>query len=402
MLEGVRVLDLSQVIAGPVCTRLMAEMGADVVKVELAPGGDHGRSLPSIRQGRSAYFAQHNQGKRGVCVDPRHPATPGILRKLVAGADVLIENFSPGAIGRLGLDWDTVHAINPRTVMCSISAFGQTGPLRDLPGFDYIAQAYAGVTSMIGDPDGAPALTGLAVGDVGTGMTALAAINAALFRRERDGRGRHIDISILDFYFHANEMSVEMASLGDWKPHRTGSHHGAIAPMGVFAARDGYLYIVALDAMWPRVCAAMKRPDLVEDPRFATNALRVVNRDALIATIQDWLAGLAGRDDAVHRLEAARVPVAPVLSIEEAMNHPHMIERGTVRTIADPVLGPFKGSGNPLRFSDSPGTAPVRAPFLGEHNRDVLRSLAGFADAEIDALERDGALVAEALPPGSR
>ncbi|MCF8533955.1 MAG: CoA transferase, partial [Reyranella sp.] len=218
LLDGVRVLDFTQVIAGPACTRLMAEMGAEVIKVELAPSGDYARGLPLTRDGRSAYFFQHNQGKLSLCLDLGRPRARAMVGELVKKADVMVENFSPGVIGRLGFGWDHVHALNPGLVMCSISAFGQTGPLAPLPGFDFIAQAYAGITSMIGDPDGPPSLTGFAVGDVGTGITALAAINAALFARSRGQGGRHLDISILDFYFHAHEINVEMASLGAWEP----------------------------------------------------------------------------------------------------------------------------------------------------------------------------------------
>lgn len=402
MLEGVRVLDFTQVVAGPACTRLMAEMGADVVKIELAPTGDMARAMPVVRDGRSAYFAQHNQGKRSVCLDLRRSAAQALMRGLVRTSDVLVENYSPGAIGRLGFGWEAVRALNPELVMCSISAFGQSGPLSAMPGFDYIAQGVSGVTSMIGDPDGAPAVVGLAVGDVGTAMIALAAINAALFRRARfGGGGRHIDVSILDFYFHCHEINVEMASLGAWDPHRTGSHHGAVAPLGLFRCRDGYLFLVVLQPMWGRLCAAIGRPDLENDPRFATAVDRMANKEALVEILDAWAASMPGRDAAMAALEAARVPAAPVLSVKEAMAHPHLVERGVARPINDPVLGDFTVPGNPLRFSDAPAKTPVRAPFLGEHNRVVLRERLAMRDPDVDALERDGTLVAEPLPPGA-
>lgn len=402
MLDGVRVVDFSQVVAGPACTRLMAEMGAEVVKIELAPAGDHSRFLPAIRDGRSAYFCQHNQGKKGVCMDLRDPRALAAAKALLRRADVMVENFAPGAIDRLGLGWETVHALNPDLIMCSISAFGQDGPLRELPGFDYIAQAVAGVTGMIGDPDGPPALTGLAIGDIGTAIAALSAINAALFRRERrrDG-GRRIDVSILDFYFHGHEISVQMASLGAWAPRRSGSHHGAVAPLGLFPTRTGHVYIVVLQPMWGRLCAAIGRPELADDPRFADNAARVANRAELTAIVEAWTMAQPDRDTALRRLEAERVPAAAVLSVEEAMAHPHLVGRGTVREVFDPAVGRFKIPGNPLRFSGADLPAPGRAPFLGEHNREVLRELAGVSDDEIAAMERDGALRAEPLPAGA-
>ena len=395
LLDGVRVLDFTQVIAGPACTRLMAELGAEVNKVELAPLGDYARGMPLMRDGRSAYFFQHNQGKLSLCLDLGRPRARAMVGELVKKADVMVENFSPGVIGRLGFGWDQVHALNPNLIMCSISAFGQTGPLAPLPGFDFIAQAYAGITSMIGDPDGPPSLTGFAVGDVGTGITALAAINAALFARSRGQGGRHLDISILDFYFHAHEISVEMASLGAWEPHRTGQHHGTVTPLGIFATRDGYLYIVVLQQMWSRFCAAMGRPDLEHDPRFAGAPERVTNRDALNALVQDWLMTLPGRDAALALLQKARVPVAPILSVKEAMAHPHMVGRGTVRDVCDPALGSFQVTGNPIRDLGGGTMMPGRAPFLGEHNRHVLARHAGVNAADLDALELDGTLVSE-------
>jgi crotonobetainyl-CoA:carnitine CoA-transferase CaiB-like acyl-CoA transferase len=402
MLEGVRVLDFTQVVAGPACTRLMAEMGAEVVKVELAPTGDMARGMPLLRDGRSAYFCQHNQGKQSLCLDLRRPAAQALVRDLVRSSDVMLENYSPGAIERLGFGWDAVRALNPDLIQCSISAFGQSGPLSAMPGFDYIAQAVSGVTSMIGDPDGAPAVVGLAVGDVGTAMTALSAINAALFRRARDGGGgRRLDISILDFYFHCHEINVEMASLGAWEPHRTGRHHGAVAPLGVFRCRDGYLFLVVLQPMWGRLCAAISRPELETDPRFATAPARMANKDALAAILDAWAAAMPGRDAAMAALEAARVPAAPVLSVREAMAHPHLVERGVARPIHDPVLGDFVVPGNPLRFSDAPAKTPRRAPFLGEHNRPILRERLKIGEAEIQALERDGTLVSEPIPAGA-
>jgi len=399
ILDGITVLDFTQVIAGPACTRLMAELGAEVIKVELAPGGDMARGLPELRDGRSGYFCQHNQGKQSLCLDLRDPRGLALIEELMAKVDVLVENFSPGAITRLGLGWDAVHALNPKTIMCSISAFGQAGPLRDLPGFDYIAQAYSGATSVIGPADGPPSVTGLAVGDVGTAMTALAAINGALFHRLRSGGGgQYLDISLIDFYLHAHEVNLESTSLTGRPPQRAGSHHPAVAPLGIFRARGGDLMIVALDPMWPRLCRAMARPELERDPRFRDAPARLANRDALVTEIESWLQRLPDAETALARLQAERVPVAPVLRVDEVLRHPHMLERGSVRTLDDPVLGTFQVSGNPLRFSAVDQQLPPRAPFLGEHNRAILRRHLGLTDAALDNLEADEVLRAETLP----
>ncbi len=395
VLDGVTVLDFTQFIAGPACTRLMAEMGAEVIKIELAPNGDLCRVLPEIRDGRSAYFVQHNQGKKSVCVDIRKPQGLDLLKGLVEQADVVIENFSPGSIDRLGLSWDVVHALNPRAIMCSISAFGQSGPLRDLPGFDYIAQAVSGVTSMIGDPDGPPPIVGLAVGDLGTGLCALSAINAALFHRERSGgKGQYLDISLVDFYFHAHEINVQSYSISDGqnKPTRTGSHHPLVSPLGVYRAVSGYIMIVALGDQWQRLCRGMGREDLIADSRFVDAPSRLKNNVELTAIIEGWMQGFSSDAEVLAALEAARVPVAPILSVAEAVEHPHLIERGTVRTITDRGVGTFRIPGNPLRFSDFPDDLDLTAPFLGEHNDAVVGERLGKSPDEIAQLSEAGVL----------
>lgn len=394
VLDGVTVLDFTQFIAGPACTRLMAEMGAEVIKIEVAPNGDLCRVLPVLREGRSAYFVQHNQGKKSVCVDLRNPEALELVKGLIRQADVVIENYSPGVMNRLGLGWDVVHTTNPKAIMCSISAFGQTGPLKDLPGFDYIAQAFSGVTSMIGDPDGKPPMVGLAVGDVGTAISALAAINAALFHRERTGGdGQHLDISLVDFYFHAHEINVQTYSMSGETPHRSGSLHPLVAPLGIYQAKTGFIVIVAIGDQWLRLCRAMEREDLPEDPRFDTPEKRQDNREVLSDMIEAWLGGFESDAAAIAALEKARVPVAPVLSVAEATNHPHLIGRKTVRTVHDRGVGTFRIPGMPLRFSDFPDELELDAPFLGEHNAEVLGGRLGVDEAKLKELREAGALV---------
>lgn len=398
LLDGLLVVDFTQVLAGPACTRLMAEAGAEVVKVELAPGGDLSRTLPHIENGRSAYFCQQNQGKQSLCLDLRRPEAQDLVRQLVTRADVLIENFSPGVIGRFGLDWQSVHALNPRLVMCSISAFGQNGPMAELPGFDNIAQAMSGATSMVGEADGPPAMTAFAIGDVGTGITALAAISMALFARERDGEGRYLDVSLLDFYVNSHEVNIQVASLTGTAPARAGRHHPAVAPMGIYRAGDGFITLVVLVAMWPRLCKAMGRPELENDPRFANNPARVAHTAALTAEIEAWMASLGSRDAVLARLAEARVPAAPVLSVEEVLNHPSMLARGTIREIGDPVLGRYRVPGSLIRVGGESPPPTARAPFLGEHNRAVLGRLLNLDDGRLTDLESAGVLLSEPVP----
>jgi crotonobetainyl-CoA:carnitine CoA-transferase CaiB-like acyl-CoA transferase len=395
LLDGYKVLDFTQFVAGPTVTKLMAEMGAEIIKIELAPSGDLCRNFPYIKDGRSAYFVQQNRGKMSLCVDVKNPAGHAIVRGLIPQVDVLVQNYAPGVIGRMGFDYETVRGLNPKIIMCSVSTFGQSGPLAPEPGYDFIGQSYAGVTSLSGEPDGDFYPPALAIGDVSTGVHAYAAVVTALLHRERTGAGQHLDISLLDAYFHYHDMAVEMvsASHGERRVERIGNQIGALSPAGIFHTRTGALWIFAFqDNHWAMLCRMMGREDLISDPRSVDMTARVANRKLVNGAITDWLMKFPNRDAATASLREARIPNAPVLTVEEAMNHPHMIERGTVRTVHDRVIGDFKIPGVPLRFSAFPQPLELVAPLLGEHNRHVLGSYLGYSPADIERLEREGIL----------
>ena len=394
VLDGIKVLDFTQYLAGPTTTRLMAEMGAEVIKVEWAPHGDPVRGVGYMKNKRSAYYIQQNRGKQSLSLDFSKPEAKEIIKEIVPSIDIILENFSPGVIGRLGLDWDTVHELNPETIMCSLSAFGQTGPLARLSGFDYIAQAYSGVTSMIGEKDGPAYLPMLGLGDVNTGVHALAAINAALFHRERGHGGQFLDISLLDSYFHCHEINVQMysASDGNIEPARSGQHHFAVAPLGLFQGKTTQIVIIAMATQWPNLCKAMGRPELENDPKFKDLTVRVKNRFELVKIIEDWLASMPNDEESVRVLEEHRVPVAPMLTVPQAMNHPHLIERQTVRRVSDRTFGEVDIPGVPLRFSQFPEFLELEAPFLGEHNESILGDLLGYSDEKISSLQESGVL----------
>ena len=395
ILDGYKILDFTQVLAGPTTTRLMVELGAEVVKLELAPGGDFARSLPWKHEtGRSAYHVQQNRGKKSLCIDAKSEEGREVIKGLISQVDVVIENFAPGTIERLGFPWETVKEINPRAIMCSISAFGQGGPLTNLPGYDYIAQAYAGVTHMIGDPDRAPSFPLLGIGDVMTGVHAAAAIGFALLFREKTGRGQYVDISLLDSYFHCHEVNVEIysATKGEYEPKRAGSHHYAVCPLGLFKGKDTYMFIIALDHQWPHLCKAMNRNDLITDPRYDTNVKRVEKISEVAAIIEEWLAGTPDDETALKRLEECRVPCAPVLSIAEAVAHPHLRERKTIRKVEDEIIGELEIPGMPLRFSEFPELLDLHAPYLGEHNEEILDRYLGYGKDKIADLVRSGVL----------
>jgi CoA:oxalate CoA-transferase len=400
MLTGYRVLDITQFVAGPTATRILAELGADVIKVELTPHGDRSRAQgikPRNPRGssQSTYFFQHNHSKRSIALAWKHPRTPELIRAMAAKTDVLVENFSPGVMARAGLSYDDLRRVNAGLVMCSISVAGQTGPLSAQPGYDYIAAAYAGITDQIGEPDGSPAQLPIAIGDVSTGVAAAMAIGFALLHRERTGEGQLIDCAILDTYFHMHEVNVPRVALrGDgFTPRRAGSQHPDGGPTGLFRCGDGrYVNITALAHQWGQLAAAIGRPELEDDPRFEDARKRRDNNAAIKALIEEWLGRIGSREAAIAALERHRVPCAPVLTLNEAVRHEHLRARGTVREVADPLIGAFAIPGMPAKFSRWPDRSDLRADLLGAHNEEVLKELAGLTDADIAALYEEGVL----------
>jgi len=398
ILDGYKILDFTQFVAGPTVTRLLAEMGAEVIKVELAPGGDPLRTMYVFKDGRSSLFVQHNRGKMSLCLNAKTPAGREILIGLARSVDVIVENFTPGAIGRLGLGYDAVSQLNPRIIMCSISGFGQSGPLADKPGFDTLGASYTGVIDMNGSADGAPCPPGAAIGDVTAGLNGAASIGFALLHRERTGRGQYLDISLLDTYFHCHDFSVQAfsASAGAIQPKRTGPNVPGYAPAGVFAGKERSVVIMGITAaQWRALCAVFGHPELGDDPRFSTSTQRVEHMPLIRGLIQKWLDSMPNDEEIIRVLEENRIPVAPVLTVAEAINHPHLRRRGTVTTVRDPVLGEFDVPASPWRFSEFPDPLELQAPFLGEHNARVLKHYLGYSDRQVNQLVDDAILHCE-------
>lgn len=396
MLDGIKVLDFSQVLAGPTVTRMMAEMGAMVIKIEVPPDGDPSRKLPHIKNGRSGYFIQQNRGKKSICIDLKSLAGRQAIRQLIPLVDVVVESFRPGVMDHLGFGYEDIVNLNRKVVMCSISAFGQEGPLAQLPGYDNVAQAYSGVTSMIGDPAGPPALTAVGLGDVMTGVHGFAAVMSALFHRERTGEGQWVQASLLDSYFHCHEINIQAisGSQGEVIPTRNGSHHYAVTPFGIFRSHGKDIMIGVLNEQeWQRLCTAMNAPELAHDASLGSNALRCRNRAKVLSHIQDWLNSQDTIDEALQKLKDERVPSAPVLSVSEAMVHPHLMERGTIRRVVDPLWGVIDLPGLPLRFSGMEKPLTLEAPFLGQHNEEILVPIVG--DHDYRKLVNSGIVVAE-------
>lgn len=395
ILSGYTVLDFTQAVAGPAATLLMAEMGAHVIKIEIAPRGDLTRTFPYFKDGRSGCFVQFNRGKQSLCVALKTAQGLGIVKDLIRNADVVIENFTPGVMDRLGLSYETVQAINPKIVMCSISSFGQKGPLAYKSGFDTIGAAYSGVLSRIGEPEGPPPMLQSAFGDVGAGIYALAAIGYALLHRERTGVGQHLETTLIDTYFNYHETAIEAfsASRGALKTQRTGRFAPLHSATGMFKAKQGFvMFCAAPPHHFQALCEAMGRPDLLADPRFADNDKRVANGAALTEAIEQWLQSLPSDAEALRILEQHHIPAGPILSVEEAMQNEDLRQRGTVRTISDPVLGEFNVPGFPIKFSETPASEDLPAPFLGQHNAEVLINRLGYTAEQIEALEAQGIL----------
>jgi len=414
MLTGYRVLDITQFVAGPTCTRLLAELGADVIKLEPAPDGDRGRASgdkprdPKFKtSSQSTYFFQHNHSKKSLAVDIKRARGRELIRAIVPKVDVLIENFTPGVMARAGLGYDELSAIHPGLIMCSISLAGQSGPLSGKPGFDYIGAAYAGVTSLIGEADRGPAQFATAVGDHATGVTAAMSIGFALLHRERTGEGQYIECSLIDTYFNMHEVNVPKSSLrgSSFASKRAGSLHPDGGPTGIFRYRgEEFIAIMVMPYQWKQMIKAMNMPELADDPRFNTARARRDNNVALKHVIEDWLGGFPNRDAAVAALETERVPCAPVLTVHEAMAHPHLRQRGTVRRVRDEMIGAFDIPGLPVKFSRWAERSEIAAARLGEHNEEVLHELLCLSDKEIADLYADKVLVRDPLlePSGGR
>ncbi|MGR8946526.1 MAG: CaiB/BaiF CoA transferase family protein [Gammaproteobacteria bacterium] len=395
ILDGIRVIDFTQYLAGPVVTRLMAEMGAEIIKVEQGPDGDPTRTLPMMKNGRSGYFVQQSLGKKSVCLDFDSPTSKEIINELIASADVVVENYSKRTAEKLGLGYDELKQINPQIIVASISAFGRTGPYAEKTGYDWIAQAFTGVMHMTGPKEGSPHPVGVGIADTNAGVHAFSAIGYALFYRERTGKGQYLDISMVDAMFHMNEITLQAycASEGAYEPMRAGAHHPLVCPCGVYKSTDGYMVLLVLQNQWPNLCEAMGKPDLATDPRFAQQDVRAENQLELIPIIEQWLQTFANDDEAWAHMEKYRVPSGPVLNPKEAIDHEYYRGRGAIRTVNDPFVGEMHLPGFPLRFSEQAKYAPGDVPALGQHNEQVLQQVLNYSDAQIEKLNNAGVLI---------
>jgi crotonobetainyl-CoA:carnitine CoA-transferase CaiB-like acyl-CoA transferase len=386
-LSGLRVLELTQVMAGPFCGQVLADLGADVVKVEPPDVGDQSRrSLGFAMKGDdTAAFLAVNRNKRSVALDLKDDDQRAVFHRLVETADVVIENYRPGVADRLGVGYDALDAINPRLVYASISGFGQTGPYAQRPGFDLIAQGVAGVMSVTGEPGGEPVKSGIPISDLSAGLFCAVAILSAIVARERTGRGQRIDTSLFEGALALGIWeSAELWATGR-TPQPLGSAHRLTAPYQALRTRDGHITVGGNNQrLWERLCTAVGREDLIEDERFATNEGRMHNRPQLVAELESALAA-RDTDDWVDALLESGVPVGPIHDFREVFEDPHTLAREMMVEVEHPVEGTVRALGIPVKLSDTPGSVRRPAPLLGEHTEEVLRE-AGVDDAQIAAL----------------
>jgi formyl-CoA transferase len=386
-LSGVRVLDLSRVLAGPFCTMLLGDLGAEVIKVERPGGGDDTREWgPPFAAGESAYYLCVNRNKKSVALDLKSPKGIAAVRALSARSDVVLENFRVGVADKLGLGYEALAQGNPGLVYCSITGYGQTGPYRDLPGYDFILQAMSGLMSVTGEPAGEPMKLGVATVDLTAGMYAAVAILAALRSRDATGRGQRIDLALMDsaLSWLANVGGNYLVS-GD-VPGRFGNAHATIVPYQVFRSKDGYLAVgIGNDRQYRTFCEIAGAPELSSDERFSTNPARVRNREALVPLLERVFAKRPTAEW-IEDLWSGGIPAGPINTVDRALEDPNTAARGMVVGMPHPTAGSVRLVGSPMKFSATPVEYRQAPPLLGEHTEEVLRDVLGMPPGEIRAL----------------
>ena len=390
-LQGIKILDFTRVLAGPLSTALLADLGAEVVKIE-PPQGDDYRHIGPMKNGQSALFSVMNRNKQSLVLDMKHPDAVALVHEMAQQADVVVENFRPGVAERLGIGPEKLRSLNPKLVYVSVSGFGQTGPMAHRPAYDIIVQAMSGLMEATGEPEGAPTLVGEAVSDVVAGLFASWATLAALLQAQRTGEGQQVDVSMFDTTLTFLATSVSRYLFTGKPARRVGNRHPLSAPFGVYKARDGHFALAVLNKkLFDATVLAMGLPALVDDPRYATDETRSANEPTLRASIESWT---LQHDvaDVVAALDAAGVPAAPIWNIEQALESPQIQARGLLREVEDERLPGLRLPTQPVHFNGAAPNLATRAPALGEHTELLLASWLGRSSEAIAALQEAGVM----------
>ena len=384
-----KILDFTRVYSGPHCTMLLADLGAEVIKLEALGKGDDTRAFPPIKDGESGYFMYLNRNKKSVTVDLKTEEGKKIALELAKWADVIVENFSAGTIGRLGVGYEDVKKVNPEVIYASISGFGQYGPYKDKPAYDAIAQAMGGFTAMNGFPDGLPVKAGPAVADAITGIFAALGIMIAAYHKKQTGEGQFIDVAMMDSVFSILENSVPIKTLLGREPDRVGNSSPSATPYNLFKTKDNYIVIgTSNDSLFHKLAALMGREDLITDPLFSTNPARKEREAEVEAIVGAWTAQHTNKE-IEDLLNARSIPVASIKTISELVEDPHIAARNMLVDQDNPVVGKVKMPGNPLKLQLTPPDTSMRAPALGEHTEEVLSELLGYSSEHIRRLREN-------------
>jgi len=391
-LSGLVVLDLSRVLAGPMCTMLLSDLGANVIKIEPYPKGDDARTNPPFIDGESSYFLSLNRGKRSIVINLKENKGKEIFLKMVPTADILVENFRPGTMEKLGLGYETLKPHNQGLIYCSISGFGQTGPYRDRPAYDSVIQAMSGLMSINGYPDGLPTRAGVSISDITAGYTASVAILSGLYRREKEGKGQHIDVAMLDCMVYTLENAVSRYFATGANPRRVGNRHPICTPFDIFKTQDGYVAIaVQNNTIWQRFCEAVQAANLFTDPRYETNATRTEHEPVLKQAIEEILSTRTTKQWLEALIEHS-VPCGPINSIGDVVTDHHILAREMIVEVEHQKLGSIKAPGVPIKFSDTKCSIGMASPVLGQHSDEILAEF-GFSEGEIQMFRESNVVV---------
>jgi len=392
-LKGIRVLDLSRILAGPYCSMLLADMGAEVIKVERTGSGDDTRAFgPPFIKGESAYFLSINRNKKSITVNFKTDRGKEIIRGLIKKSDVLLENFRPGTLSKLGLGYKDVEKINSRIIYASISGFGQTGPERLRPGYDLAVQGMGGIMSLTGDPAGSPYKVGTSICDILAGIYTSQGILLALLSRQKTGKGQLVDVSMLDCQVSLLTYQAGIYFATGSVPTRRGNQHPTICPYETFRASDDYINIaIGNDKLWQKFCGILGLENIKDVPKFATNPKRVENRDELFPVIEKIISGKKVKEW-LKIFDDAGIPAGPILTVDKVLSHHQVLAREMVTEVNHPKAGKLKLTGIPVKLSATPGSVNTPPPLLGEHNDEVLSNISGYSKEEIKKFREDGVI----------